>query len=269
MTDFPPAVYERAGAGDPVVLLHGIGHRKEGWLSVFDRLAENHDVIAVDLAGFGKSPAYPSSIAYTMDNACAHLEASFAQWGVQRPHVVGNSLGGAIALELASRDLVSSATALSPAGFFGRVDRFQALLPLLVMWAGSHIPDPALRTLARSGAGRRIIGFPLYSHPERATFEATYGDARAMRDGKAFLRTLRSGISYQFRGEPDVPVTVAWGTADRLLPYAQATTARRMLPRARHEPLTGAGHVPMLDAPERIVELVEETIEWARKVQAA
>ena len=79
--------------------------------------------IRLDLAGFGESPAYAAGTPYTMENACADLAANFAEWGVERPHVVGNSLGGAISLELAARGLVSSATVLSPAGFFGRVDR--------------------------------------------------------------------------------------------------------------------------------------------------
>lgn len=264
-----PLVHRRAGSGPTVVLVHGIGHRKEAWDPIFDRLAEHHDVIAIDLAGFGESEPYPSGVPYDMDNACAHLARSFAGWGVDRPHVVGNSLGGAIALELAARDLVASATALSPAGFFGRVDRFQALIPLLLMWLSAHAPDAALRAIARTALGRKLVGLLLYAHPERATAEATFGDARAMRDGRAFLPTLRSGLHYEFTGQPDVPVTVAWGTADRLLPYRQASTARRRLPRALHVALPGAGHVPMLDEPERIVQVVEETVARGRQDDAA
>ncbi|MDN5746253.1 MAG: alpha/beta hydrolase [Nocardioidaceae bacterium] len=262
-------VHVRAGSGEPVVLIHGIGHRKEAWEPIFERLAESHDVIALDLAGFGSSAPYPRGTHYDMDNACAHLAANFERWGLQRPHVVGNSLGGGIALELAARGLVSSATALSPAGFFGRVDRFQALVPLLFMWLTSHVPDAALKAIARSGLGRRMIGFMLYAHPERASAEATYRDARALRDGAGFLPTLRSGVRYSFTAQPQVPVTVAWGTGDRLLPYRQASTARQRLPQATHIALHDAGHVPMLDVPDRICELVEETIIRGREEGAA
>src|SRR5688572_30370482 len=117
-------VYDRKGSGEPVVLIHGIGHRRQAWAPIFDQLAERYDVIAVDLAGFGDSPRYAKGVPYNMENACADLAANFADWGIERPHVVGNSLGGAISLELAARGLVSSATVLSPAGFFGRFDRF-------------------------------------------------------------------------------------------------------------------------------------------------
>lgn len=253
-------VHVRAGAGEPVVLIHGIGHRKEAWEPVFRRLSEQYDVIAVDLAGFGESAPYPTGVPYDMANACADLSANFASWGLAKPHVVGNSLGGAIALELAARDLVSSATVLSPAGFFGRLDRFQALVPLLLMWLASHLPGPVLRAVSRSAPGRRLVGMMLYSHPERATAEATYGDALAMRAGKGFLPTLRAGLSYDFDAAVSVPTTVAWGTEDRLLPYRQSRTARRRLTGAEHLALQGAGHVPMLDAPEEIVALVAQTV---------
>ena len=120
-------VYTRKGSGEPLVLLHGIGHRRQAWDPVLDLLAESYDVIAVDLAGFGESPAYPDGVPYTMDNAAADLSANFAAWGIEKPHLVGNSLGGAIALELAARGLARSVTALSPAGFFRGADRFAAL----------------------------------------------------------------------------------------------------------------------------------------------
>ncbi|HSV39461.1 MAG TPA: alpha/beta fold hydrolase, partial [Nocardioidaceae bacterium] len=100
--------YDRKGSGETIVLIHGIGHRRQGWGPVFDQLAESYDVIAVDLAGFGESPAYDKGTAYTMDNACADLVANFAEWGVENPHVVGNSLGGAVALELGARGHAAS-----------------------------------------------------------------------------------------------------------------------------------------------------------------
>ena len=119
----PDLVYTRRGSGTPLVLLHGIGHRREAWDPILDQLAEHFDVIAPDLSGFGQSPAFAGEVPYTMENACDHLADQFTEWGITKPHVVGNSLGGAIALELGSRGLVSSVTALSPAGFFGHVDQ--------------------------------------------------------------------------------------------------------------------------------------------------
>lgn len=263
-------VHDRAGSGEPVVLIHGIGHRRQAWRPVFDRLAETHDVIALDLSGFGESAPYPAGERYDMDNACRDLADNFAAWGIEKPHVVGNSLGGAISLELAARDLVSSATVLSPAGFFGHVDRVWALSALLTMWGAAHAPDAMLRTLSRSGSARNAIGYLLYAHPGRHDAEATYGDALAMKRARAFIPTLRAGVTYKLDTTSiSVPVTVAWGTLDRILPYRQAATAERRLPHARHVALPGCGHVPMSDDPALIAAVVEETISRARARRAA
>jgi len=262
-------VYDRKDSGETVVLIHGIGHRREAWGPVFDELAKRYDVIAVDLAGFGDSPAYDKGTPYTMDNACLDLAANFAEWGIDRPHVVGNSLGGAISLELGARDLASSVTALSPAGFFGAWDRAHPLGLLSAMRLTAQFPDPMLHRISRLSVGRRLIGFLLYAHPERKTAEETYGDALALKKCTAFGRTIRAGLHYRFDSAVAVPTTVAWGTEDRILLYRQAATARLRLPNARHEDLPGAGQVPMTDEPELIVGLVEATIAQAKAVRAA
>lgn len=254
-------VYTRKGTGEPLVLLHGIGHRRQAWNPVFDKLAEKYDVIAVDLSGFGESAAYEKGVAYTMDNACQDLAANFERWGVTRPHAVGNSLGGAISLELAARGLVSSATALSPAGFFGRISRFQALIALTALRLIAVLsPDVVLKAVSRSTLGRKLIGAALYSHPERSTAEDTYGDAVALKKASAFERTAKSGITYAFAGRIDVPTTIAWGTKDRILPYSQSARASELLPNVRHVPIPGAGHVPMIDDPELIIRLIDQTV---------
>jgi len=263
-------VHERTGSGTPVVLIHGIGHRHEAWDPIVELLAERHEVIAMDLAGFGQSPPYPPRTPYNMENACADLAANFAEWGIERPHVVGNSLGGAIALELASRGLVSSATALSPAGFFGWVDRAWALVALSLLKLGSMLPSSALRATSRSRFGRRLIGSLLYVHPERVSAESAYGDSLALKNASAFFPTIKAGVRYVL--DPtgiEVPVTVAWGKKDYLLPYWQSRTARRRLPDARHVPLPGCGHVPMIDDPHLIVSVVEQTIGRAESSAAA
>ena len=145
----PTSMYTRRGSGIPLVLLHGIGHRREAWDPVIDRLAEHFDVIAPDLSGFGQSPAFAGAVPYTMENACDHIADQFAVWGITKPHVVGNSLGGAISLELGSRGLVSSVTALSPAGFFGHVGRVQALVPLFLLRFSAFITPEAGPALPR------------------------------------------------------------------------------------------------------------------------
>ena len=266
----PDLVYTRRGSGTPLVLLHGIGHRREAWDPIFDQLAEHFDVIAPDLSGFGQSPAFAGEVEYTMENACDHLADQFTDWGVTKPHVVGNSLGGAISLELGSRGLVSSVTALSPAGFFGPVTKLQALIPLLTMRILARItPKPVLRYLAGQEWGRRLIGWSLYGHPERHTAAETYGDSLAMKHATAFERTAMAGITYKFDSQVPVPTTIAWGTKDRLLPYAQSKTARERLPQARHVDLPACGHVPMADDPDLVIRIIEQTVRAAEESKAA
>ena len=167
------------------MLIHGIGHRRRRGTRSWTCSPSGTTSSRLDLAGFGESPAYAAGTPYTMDNACADLAANFAEWGLERPHVVGNSLGGAISLELAARGLVSSATVLSPAGFFGRFERLWPLTALSLMRLASKLPDACSGPVARSRAGRRMVGYLLYTHPERASAESTYADSRGpeARDG--------------------------------------------------------------------------------------
>lgn len=266
----PDLAYTRRGSGTPLVLLHGIGHRREAWDPIMDRLAEHFDVIAPDLSGFGQSPAFAGEVPYTMENACDHIADQFAVWGITKPHVVGNSLGGAISLELGSRGLVSSVTALSPAGFFGHVGRLQALVPLFLLRVlALTTPKPILRFLADKPWGRRLIGWSLYTHPERHDAAETYGDAMALKHATAFERTAMAGVTYGFNSQVPVATTIAWGTKDRILPYAQSRTAKERLPKARHVALPNCGHVPMADDPELIVRIIEQTVEAAEATKAA
>ncbi|MEJ7634860.1 alpha/beta hydrolase [Aeromicrobium sp.] len=253
-------VYTRKGSGEPLVLIHGIGHRRQAWDPVFEQLAEKYDVIAVDLAGFGESAAYPVGVKYDMASACDNLEDNFHAWGIDRPHVVGNSLGGAIALELGSRGLVRSATALSPAGFFGVVNKVQTFALLILLRISSLLPDGALRFVSRRSWGRKLAGSSLYSHPERFTAEEVYGDARSLKNCTAFERTILAGVGYTFTSGVAVPTTIAWGTRDLILPYSSSAIAQERLPQAQHVALPHCGHVPMIDDPELIVRVIDNTV---------
>src|SRR5689334_2956299 len=109
--------HHRRGSGSPIVLLHGIGSHWQVWNPVLDRLAAHHDVIALDLPGFGES-AYdgvPGSVPHLADRVMAFLSGL----DVRQPTIGGSSLGGGVALELARRGVARSVVAFSPVGFFG------------------------------------------------------------------------------------------------------------------------------------------------------
>ncbi|MEO6606398.1 MAG: alpha/beta hydrolase [Aeromicrobium sp.] len=263
----PELAYTRKGSGEPLVLIHGIGHRRQAWNPVFERLAESYDVIAVDLSGFGTSGPYPADKPYTMENACDHFAAQFAVWGIERPHVVGNSMGGAIALELAARDLVASVTALSPAGFFRGLDRIVALLSLLILKIGSYAPPAIARRVLASAAGRRLAGRTLYEHGERLSAEEFLEDSFSLRNGKGFFPALKQGPTYSFKGRVAVPTTIAWGTRDKVLLYGQSGLAQERLPEANHVALPNCGHVPMIDDPELVVRVIQQTVAAAQETK--
>ena len=257
----PQLNYERRGSGPPLVLLHGIGHRWQAWYPVLDRLAAKHDVIAVDLPGFGKSAPLDGPSGVT--EIVAALTAFFGQLGLDRPHVAGNSLGGAIALELAVGGRVASATALSPAGFWAPWEFRWGFGVLVALRRTTFLPVPVLKAMV-GPAWMRVLAFSMIVRwPERLTPEQALGDIIALRDG-AFSAVAHRAHEYVFRGKPNVPVTVAWGTHDRVLLHRQAERARRMLPDACHVDLPGCGHVPMSDAPNRVALTILATTKGAR-----
>ena len=124
-------------------------------------------------------------------------------------------------------------------------------------------PAPLLRTLSRSALGRRLIGFVLYAHPERFTADQVYGDSLALKHAAAFGGTLQAGTTYKFHGTVPVPTTIAWGTRDRILFYAQSALAQERLPGAHHVALPHCGHVPMVDDPELIVRVIQQATAYS------
>lgn len=253
--------YERAGAGEPLLLLHGIGHHRQAWDPVLEILAAEHDVIAVDLPGFGRSPDLPDGLAHDLGTVVPVLGALCEALGVERPHVAGNSLGGLLALELGREKLVRSVTALSPAGFWTQAERRYAFATLLGMRQGARrLPRPAIERLSGSAAGRTALTSTIYARPWRRSPEAVVAETLALRDATAFDATLAAGRDVLFRDDvADVPVTVAWGTRDRLLLRRQGIRAKHTIPGARLIRLPGCGHVPMNDDPALVSRVILDT----------
>lgn len=252
----------RGGAGEPLVLIHGIGHRLQAWEPVFDRLAEWHEVIAIDLPGFGLSPVPDGGMPRDMPATVAAMAAVFEEWGLDRPHVAGNSLGGAIGLELAAVGAVRSATVFSPAGFFTSAERRRALRILNTLRANTFAPKPLIRMTMRSPSLRSASLGALVARPVQVDGERAFADALALRSGRGFRPVLRSARDYAFDGSrlgSTVPVTVGWGERDRIFGVHQADRVRARMPDARVVIMPGCGHVPMSDDPALVAQLILET----------
>lgn len=250
--------YARVGAGEPLLLLHGIGHHRQAWDPVIDILATERDVIAVDLPGFGASPALPDSFLHDLPTMTAVFGALCEALELDRPHVAGNSLGGLLALELGREKRVRSVTALSPAGFWSQAERRYAFGVLLAMRrAARSMPVPLVERLSRSAAGRTVLTSTIYARPGRRSPEAVVAETLALANAQRFGETLRTGRDIRFTDDvPGIPVTVAWGTRDLLLVRRQGIRAKQIIPKARLIRLPGCGHVPMNDDPALVARVL-------------
>ncbi|MGX1268551.1 alpha/beta fold hydrolase [Streptomyces phaeoluteigriseus] len=250
--------YARVGRGEPLLLLHGIGHHRQAWDPVVDILATERDVITVDLPGFGASPSLPDGLAYDLATTTAVFSAFCEALELDRPHVGGNSLGGLLALELGREKRVRSVTALSPAGFWSEAERRYAFGVLLTMRRISRrMPLPLVERLSRSAAGRTALTSTIYARPGRRSPEAVVAETLALAGATGFDQTLRSGATVRFTDDiPGIPVTVAWGSRDMVLVRRQGVRAKQIIPRARLVRLPGCGHCPMNDDPALVARVL-------------
>jgi pimeloyl-ACP methyl ester carboxylesterase len=250
--------YHRRGSGSPLLLLHGVGHHWQGWEPVLPALAERHEVIAVDLPGFGTSPGLPDGVPYDLTAAVPTLAAFCSALGLDRPHVAGNSLGGLLALGLGRAGAARSVTALAPAGFWSEAERRYAFAVLAYMRLGATLlPPSAVDVLSRSAAGRTVLVSSIYARPGRRSPEGAAAETRALRGATGFAPTLAAGRRTRFTGDiAGVPVTIAWGTRDRVLLRRQGVRALREIPGARLVRLPGCGHVPMSDDPHLVARVI-------------
>ena len=250
--------YARVGRGEPLVLLHGIGHHRQAWDPVVDILASERDVIAVDLPGFGASPRLPGGLSHDLASTASVLTALFEALELDRPHVAGNSLGGLIALALGREKLVRSVTALSPAGFWTEAERRYAFGVLLAMrGTAQRLPLPLVERLSRTAAGRTALTSTIYARPARRSPAAVVAETRALVEATGFEATLRAGAAVRFTDDvPGLPVTVAWGSQDRLLLRRQGVRAKQLIPHARLIRLPGCGHCPMNDDPALVARVL-------------
>lgn len=249
---------ERVGSGAPLVLLHGVGHRRQAWYPVLDQLAAQREVILVDLPGHGESDPLVTGGRPVIDVLGDVLRGFLVEQQLERPHVAGNSLGGRIALEAAAAGDARSATALSPAGFwptdraFGYTRRLFATVSRV-----SQLLEPQAEHLARTSWGRIVACGWITAHPTRIEPDQALGDFRAFRRSQPAMREIVAGATrFSSVIAPEVPVTIAWATRDAVLPRNQANVARALLPHAAHVLLPGCGHVPMSDDPRRVAEVI-------------
>ena len=257
--------FERHGHGEPMLLLHGIGGELCVWEPVLERLAASHDVIAVDLPGFGHSPGLSADVTPT-PAALARAVASFLdELQVDRVHAVGNSLGGWLALELAVLGRAHTVTGICPAGLWPAPTLRQGA----VARSSAHLAVRRLRLLVpllmASPQIRRLMLRPFVAHPERIPYHAAVRMVRSYGRGTAYAATATAMRQSFFSATSDltVPVTLAFGERDGLIRPAPGR-----IPGARTIILRDCGHIPMWDDPELVVTVIEDSAAETERLRA-
>jgi pimeloyl-ACP methyl ester carboxylesterase len=251
----------RAGAGTPLVLLHGVSMSWRVWKPVLPLLTTRHDVFVPTLAGHRggpvPSPEQRPGVSTLVDLLCEQLDRA----GIDTPHVVGNSLGGWVALELARRGRARSVTAISPAGSW-RSSRDLAQLLWGFKLAHLTMGTPAMAVLARYPRLQSTSLRRLMAHPERVPAAELVELVADFVECPLFAALATGAAKLHQIEAVDIahcPVHIAWAGKDRLIPYRRFGHPMRDLVRgAQFSTLAGVGHVPMYDDPRLVARTILE-----------
>jgi pimeloyl-ACP methyl ester carboxylesterase len=253
--------FDRSGTGVPLVLLHGLGSSRRAWDPVMAALAEHFDVIAVDLPGFGDSgplPAQDEPLPAALAVAVAEV---LDDLGVITAHVAGNSLGGWVALELAAIRPVASLALLSPAGLWrGNVPLYNRVSLRASRWLSWRAAG-LLSRLVSYRLGRALVLSQTHGRPTQLTPDYARLVITTMSASPGFDATMRATATRRYLATAPItaPVTVAFGSRDRLLLRHQSRHLDQLPPGTRVHVLPGCGHVPMADDPDAVTAVITQS----------
>ena len=245
--------YAMAGDGPPVVLLHGLGASHLTWQENIEALAEKFTVYAMDIPGHGDS--VKEGVTYTIDASVSFTFGFLDAMGLESAALVGNSMGGLIALKsaLAASDRVSHLCLIDTAGFGKEIAPFLRImsLPFVGELAERQATRSTSNMLRQIFAGKNIATEALTAELVRTR---SLPGARS-----AVLKTLREGVNIfgmkpkhrllaQLPGLP-MPIMVVWGGRDRFSPLSHAYAAADAVPSAKLLVLPDAGHWPHMQEP--------------------
>ncbi|HEX5256657.1 MAG TPA: alpha/beta fold hydrolase [Mycobacterium sp.] len=260
--------YRDEGEGEVLLLIHGMAGSSETWRSVIPPLSKKFRVIAPDLLGHGES-AKPRTD-YSLGAFAVWLRDFLDELGVSRATVVGHSLGGGVALQFvyqhpdyAQRLILISSGGLGPdVGWVLRLlsaPGAELVLPIVA-------PPPVLSVGNKLRSWLRSAGI---QSPRGAELWSAYSSLSDGETRDSFLKTLRSVVDYRgqavsalnrLRLRQELPVMAIWGERDGIIPVAHAYAAHEARTDARLEVLPDVGHFAQVEAPGRVVELIEDFI---------
>jgi len=257
--------HTRGSSGPVLVLLHGIGRSLEDWESTLEPLGASHRVYALDLPGFGRSDKPQSG--YSFAYFAGVLEGFLDALKLERVTLLGNSLGGGVALEFAFAhpERVSRLVLVDSAGFGSEVTLGLRLLTLRGVGEGLGKPTPLLIRGTLEG----VFFDKSYVTPEREARELELarlpGAQTAYLSVARALGTFMGGVRAEWVwsvlrrcGDLKMPTLIVWGDRDQILPVKHARVAQAHLPHAELKIFEACGHFPQLERPREFNALVLE-----------
>jgi pimeloyl-ACP methyl ester carboxylesterase len=252
--------YRDEGAGEVLLLIHGIGGSSDSWSGVIPLLAKKYRVIAPDLLGHGESDKPRGD--YSVGFFAVLLRDLLDALDIPRVTVVGHSLGGGIAMQFAHQHghYCKRIVLISSGGFGGDVARALRLLSL----PGSELVLPVLMSrpvLSAGNALQALMGSSNRFHPHPSL---TNRDHR-----QAFLRTLRSVVDFhgqavsalnRLRCTAILPALIISGDQDGVIPVEHARQAHRTMPNSRLHIISGVHHHPPTERPEDVAHLIDDFV---------
>lgn len=258
-----------SGDGDvsqPLVFVHGLSGCWANWLEQLPVFAGAHRVVTLDLPGFGHSPMPSQEI--SISGYARLLDSLLGQLGIDAAAVVGNSMGGFIASELAiafpqrvERLVLVSAAGISTTGHPGTARALPSLrrLETVLAASGAWVASKS-DTVARRARLREALMALVVRHPDRLPAALAAEQLRGA--GKpGFIQALQSILDYDIRQRlPEIacPTLVVWGDRDRLVPLRDADVFVELIPDAHKVVFEDTGHMSMLERPAAFNALLEE-----------
>lgn len=251
----------RGGTGPPLVCLHGFADTWRSWELVLPALQREHDVLAPTLAGHAGGPRIVDAIsAATLAEA---VEDAMDEAGFETAHLMGNSLGGYVALQLAARGRAETVVAFAPAGGWAPGDESyrETLGVQMTMVEMLKGVAPQADALASTPEGRRRatrMSTTNFEHIPAELIAHTMVGVAACDAAQALIdHAMREGWPLDAE-RITCPVRIVWGADDALLPWPRAAARYRddWLPHADWVVLDGVGHCPQLDVPLEAAQLV-------------
>jgi pimeloyl-ACP methyl ester carboxylesterase len=259
-------VHYRAGAGEPLVLLHGVGESAVGWRPVQEALSRDYDVIALDFPGFGGSARLPAGALPDTAALADAVEREMDQLGIGDFHVAGYSLGARVSLELATRGRIRSVTAIAPDGLGIPLERVFQATALMAGRTMATLLAPVATLMTASGPGRSLFFAMERSRPWMLPRQ----DARQLllnfANASAYEETVLASMFDVPTGLDRItcPVLIMQGTADPLVPM-QSPRFLTFIPNAQFRWLYGLSHVPISDDPQLVARLMLDFLSAAAK----